>query len=181
MMLAIGSDRLAAAHIYAQLGLKVMPIRPGRKEPLTAHGSLDATNDHDQIDLWWSQWPDANVGIATGYLIDVIDLDGWDAQGNFDTVQDQPWILGAVETPRSGGMHLYTLATGKGNRAGILPGIDYRGQGGYVLAPPSVVIKSDQVNDAEGKYYWIDDLDLEAGHDHEPDSEWMVRIDGPKA
>lgn len=180
-MLAIGSDRHAAAHIYAQLGLKVMPIRPGRKEPLTAHGSLDATNDHDQIDLWWSQWPDANVGIATGSVVDVIDLDGWDAQQRFSRIQDHPWILGAVETPRSGGMHLYVLATGLGNRAGILPGIDFRGKGGYVLAPPSVIIRSDQVNDAEGKYYWVDDLDIAGGQEAGPSVDWLVQAEGPKA
>jgi hypothetical protein len=50
-----------------------------------------------------------------------------------------PAIHGVVSTPR-GGQHIYLEPLGGGNLAGVIPGIDYRGAGGYVLAPPSVLV-----------------------------------------
>jgi hypothetical protein len=61
-------------------------------------------------------------------------------------------VLGISCTPRAGGIHRYVRATGDGNGAKIAPGIDYRGAGGYVVAPPSMV---------DGKRYgWAQPLDL---------------------
>jgi len=165
------------AHAYVDLGLKVLPIKPGSKVPLTPHGSLDATDDHEIVHAWWQRWPSANVGIATGYAVDVVDLDGWEAQQQFDMIKEQPAILGAVMTPRDGGLHLYVSSTGKGNRARVLPGVDYRGAGGYVLAPPSVIIPNED-HDYGGEYEWIDDLDLARWTEDPP---WMPdKDDHPK-
>ena len=157
------------AHAYVDLGLKVIPIKPGSKVPLTEHGSKDATDDHEIVHAWWERWPSANIGIATGHGVDVIDLDGWQAQQEFDMIKNHPAILGCVMTPRDGGLHLYVSSTGKGNRAGVLPGVDYRGVGGYVLAPPSVIIPNED-HDYGGEYEWIDDLDLGKANGH---VEWM--------
>ena len=41
----------------------MFPLKPGGKEQLTAHGHLDATTDSDQIQAWWTRWPEANIGV----------------------------------------------------------------------------------------------------------------------
>jgi hypothetical protein len=132
---------------YAQLALHVFPLQPGQKIPHRGtRGCKDATNNPDQIKNWWQRWPDSNVGIATGHLVDVIDIDGpagaisWARSKKLPVTSDPDWndILGTVATPRPGGTHLYVAASGRGNRAAIDIGIDYRGAGGYVVAPPSV-------------------------------------------
>lgn len=143
-----------AALWYAEHGLRVFPLTPGSKIPLPgSHGFKDATTDPAIIKTWWRQTPDANIGIATGHLVEVIDIDGpagqqsridnWDRI--FGHVDDA--CLGKVLTPRPGGMHIYMPATGRGNKQHIYPSIDFRGLGGYVVAPPSIT--------PDGHYTWV--------------------------
>src|SRR5690349_6471908 len=99
------SAMISAARFYAMHGLPVFPLRWGRKEPLTEHGLDDATRDDRQVIDWWQHWPGANIGIATGHGVDVIDLDGWEAQVIFaEMIEQDPdldqLIIGAVMTPR---------------------------------------------------------------------------------
>lgn len=146
----------AAALWYAEQGLHVFPLTPGSKVPLPrTRGFKDATTDPEQVDAWWLENAAYNIGIATGHAVDVIDIDGPAGQqsrlANWDMLAAIP-CLGKVSTPRPGGMHLYVPAAGKGNKAGLLPGVDYRGLGGYVVAPPSV-------ND-QGRYVWTRPLAL---------------------
>lgn len=129
----------AAALAYAGWGWMVFPVRPGQKTPLTAHGLHDASTDTDVLRGWWQRWPDANIGLPTGRRFDVIDVDpgglGWlaDLRVDPDTTVD---VHGLVSTPR-GGQHLYVTPTGSRNHVNLAPGVDYRGTGGYVVAPPS--------------------------------------------
>ena len=84
-------SRKSRALEYAPLGLHVVPMhtiedghcsceavsdcpRPG-KHPITRHGVNDATTDHEQIDKWWTEHPDANIGIATGQASGILVLD----------------------------------------------------------------------------------------------------------
>ena len=140
------ANLLGAALWYAEQGQPVYPCRPLDKLPLPgSRGFKDATTDPDRIRAWWDNEPTANVAIPTGVLFDVWDFDGetghtsWGAYGFRDN--DDGWggetVLGTCSTPRPGGLHVYVSPTGDGNKAGILPGVDYRGAGGYVLAPPS--------------------------------------------
>lgn len=125
---------------YAEQGLQVFPLQPGSKVPYSgSRGCKDATTDPGQVRRWWAERPSANVGLATGHLVDVIDIDGPEGVRSWAAAGDLPPVLGTVSTPRQGGTHLYVRATGAGNRAAMRPGIDYRGLGGYVVAPPSVV------------------------------------------
>ena len=131
-----------AALTYASWGWPVFPCRPGLKVPATAHGLTEATTDREQIIDWWWRWPRANVAVATGHAFDVIDVDPdgadwWRRHGHVDG--PLPDIHGEVSTPRAQGRHLYVAPTGMRNKTGLAPGIDYRGLGGYVLAPPSVL------------------------------------------
>ena len=149
---------LAAALYYAQHDLPIFPLYPASKIPHRGtRGCKDATTDEPTIRAWWDRWPDSNVGIATGHLVDVVDIDGEPGQTSraknwamFDSLH----VLGTVLTPRPGGMHLYVPANPNvGNGAALLRGIDYRGKGGYVVAPPS---HTDQ-----GTYRWLRPLNTD--------------------
>jgi hypothetical protein len=141
-----------AALWYAKAGLKVFPLQPRSKLPYKgSHGFEDATTDAAVIRGLWLAYPNANIGLATGHLVDVIDIDGREGATSWAHVTGLPEPLGIVRTPR--GRHIYIPAAGKGNRAGIFPGIDYRGLGGYVVAPPSV-------NQDGVTYAWRRPLDL---------------------
>ncbi len=145
----------AAVH-YATLGLHVFPLQPNTKIPYKgSRGCKDATSDVKQVSAWWTTRETSNIGIATGFLVDVIDIDGEPGIASWVDLYDTlPPRLGTVSTPRQGGTHLYVPAVeGRGNKAGIAPGIDYRGAGGYVVAPPST---TDQ-----GAYMWRTPLVLQ--------------------
>lgn len=122
---------------YAKRGWPVFPLLAGRKEPAVKNGLHAATTDLNKIKEWWGMHSDSNIGLATGHYFDVIDIDGpTGIQSLAETPEGTfPDIHGKVGTPR--GFHLYIQPTGSGNRAGVRPGIDYRGKGGYVVAPPS--------------------------------------------
>jgi hypothetical protein len=154
------TDPLPEVMIYAALGWCVLPLwsivvpdpleapectcprgrlctSPG-KHPRLPHGVLEASSDAATLQDWWQRWPDANVGVATGPRsgIYVVDLDGpkaieaWAATG----------IASGWQSRTGNGLHhVYSVADDLPNTAGkIAAGIDTRGAGGYIVAPPSV-------------------------------------------
>lgn len=131
-----------AALAYTRRGVAVFPVKPRGKTPLTAHGFKDATTDPDRVHAWWTATPDANIGVPTGHLFDVVDIDGSEGIATMyngaQPLIDDLTVIGVARTSRDGGRHLYVPATGAGNKTGIFPGVDYRGAGGYVVAPPSI-------------------------------------------
>jgi hypothetical protein len=132
---------LDAALLYASWGWPVFPLRPRDKRPATRNGFKDATADPDRIRAWWTRHPDSNIGLPTGLAFDVIDVDVPDGAVSYTRLLDDgmiPDIHGHAATA-SGGLHLYIPATGDGNGVRIRPGIDDRGAGGYVVAPPSTL------------------------------------------
>ena len=130
---------LAAALAYGARGWPVFPLRPAGKVPegsLVAHGLNDATCDPARIRAWWRASPAANVAIRTGEGLDVIDVDG--PEGRAALEQHCPEVFtSAVAVATGRGLHLYFATSGLSSRAGVLPGVDVRGAGGYVVAPPS--------------------------------------------
>jgi hypothetical protein len=133
-----------AALQYAGRGWRVFPCYPRAKEPLTRHGFKDATVKPSQIELWWSAHPDANVAIATGGAsgLFVLDLDGADAIANVLELASAYGRMSCRAIVRTGrGFHIY-CAMNAGEKVpcgqGKETGIDIRGDGGYVLAPPSI-------------------------------------------
>ena len=139
---------LAAAALWsAQQGIAVFPLRPHAKIPLTGtHGFKDASADPAAVAAWWAEHPDANIGAPTGLTFDVIDVDGPAGYRSLADLRERdliPTVYASVKTPR--GTHLYMAVTGDGNTAGLRPGIDVRGLGGYVVVPPSV--------NGDGRYY----------------------------
>lgn len=133
-------DALAkAATWYATAGIAIFPLRPGEKRPATAHGLDDATTDPRQVLAWWRANPQANIGLRTGLRFEVLDVDpphGWASLAEMRAAGLVPPHIGYALTPR-GGAHIYLPPTGAGNAAGALPGIDWRGAGGYVVGAPS--------------------------------------------
>jgi hypothetical protein len=127
------SALLDAALDYAARGWPVLPVRPGGKEPLTEHGVLDASTDADVIRGWWSRWPTANVGIATGAPgPTVVDIDDIEAAGD---VLARLQATGAPEVATPRGRHFYFAGTTDGTVS--LGYGEIRGVGSYVVAPPS--------------------------------------------
>jgi len=135
---------IRAAVTLAHKGLAVFPCWPQDKRPATANGLKDASKDLDVIRKSWRVQPQANIAIATGAVsgVFVIDIDGLDAEIELRRLEAKHGELPAtVEVITARGRHIYFQMpeTPVRNSAGkIAPGIDVRGDGGYVLAPPSV-------------------------------------------
>lgn len=131
----------SSASWYAAQGVAIFPVQPRNKVPMSGLRWRDqATANSSQIAAWWRQWPNANIGMPTGLRWDVIDIDGPAGYRSYADLRDAgklPARLGRSTTPRSG-MHIFIPASGQGNAAGWMPGLDYRGLGGYVVLPPSV-------------------------------------------
>lgn len=134
---------------YAQRGWAVFPLTPGMKIPIAgSNGLKDATTDPAIITAWWTRTPNANIGIATGkssgvWVIDIDMKKGKDGAASLKAFAEQhadtPAPTQRVRTP-SGGAHLYIaydVRVPVRNRADVLTGVDIRGDGGYVVAPPS--------------------------------------------
>jgi hypothetical protein len=134
---------LEAALSYAKRGWAVFPLVPRGKTPLTSNGFKSATTDEAQIKAWWLEHPTANVGIATGAISGLVVLDFDKKHGGVETfnkyIEEELDCTYEVHTG-GGGYHLYYLHPGfeVRNRAGFRPGMDVRGDGGYVVAPPSI-------------------------------------------
>lgn len=150
---------LNAALSYAAQGWPVIPLHTvadgtctcesqsctsPAKHPLTAKGVHDATTDTATICRWWTEAAIANVGIATGNGLLVLDIDAkHGGLGSLAQLEAQYGPLPQTPTVSTGGggRHYYfRLPVGMaiGNRAGLATGIDVRGDNGYVVAPPSL-------------------------------------------
>jgi hypothetical protein len=135
---------IRTAIALAQKGLSVFPCRPQDKRPATANGLKDATTDLNTIRQWWGQERQFNLAIATGAVsgIFVVDIDGLDAEVELRRLEAEHGRLpSTVEVITARGRHVYFRSPEKPIRnsaSKIAPGIDVRGDGGYVLAPPSV-------------------------------------------
>jgi len=147
---------LTAALAYAAAGIPVLPLhtpgpsgcscrRPGCDRPgkhprwhprLITAGLHSASTDPAVLAAWWDTWPDAGIGLRTGVAVDVCDVDSGTGLEALRARTAGLRSLPAVRTG-SGGLHLYVAPTGYGNRVAVLPGVDWRGERGYVVAPPS--------------------------------------------
>jgi hypothetical protein len=133
-----------AALQLAQRGLHVFPCQPRGKTPACDTGFHAATTDIERINRWWHAFPDLNIGIATGTIsnIFVLDVDGTDGETSLRKLEQTHGALPpTVEAITGKGRHCYyKLGQHKiSNSAGVIgAGLDIRGTGGYVLAPPSV-------------------------------------------
>jgi hypothetical protein len=147
---------LVAALAYAAADWPVLPLHtPVRggcscrtagcarvgKHPRTRHGLSEATTRREQLAAWWQRWPDANVGIRTGRLV-VLDVDGPDGDLALAELEAAHAPLPATRRARTArGQHIYFRAAARvipSTAAQLAPEIDVRGNGGYIVAPPSL-------------------------------------------
>lgn len=162
---------MAAALRYAELGYPLFPCSPGTKVPITEHGFHDATADPDQIETWWSRYPNANIGIATKGLL-ILDIDGAENLWLIDNDQRQLDLCNAPVsiTPGGGRHHVFHQPAGRQWRCTegtLAPHVDTRADGGYFVVPPSVV---------DGKeYQWTPGLELDVSPEQLPEPpSWLV-------
>lgn len=154
---------------YAANGWPVFPCDPATKAPLVSRGLYSATTDEPTIKRWWSHWRDAMIGLPTGAATGVWVLD-------VDLKDDGPAQLAAlletngplpdtfVVDTASGGRHYYfQFAEGVRNRGKFAPGLDVRGEGGYVIAAHSVR--------DDGTFY-----DLATDHEPADAPQWLLEL-----
>jgi Bifunctional DNA primase/polymerase, N-terminal len=124
---------------------------------LVPHGVKDATTNRARILAWWTRHPQANIGLATGHTFDVLDVDGRAGTHAIRALAATHGLRSSGPLARTGGggWHFYLAPTGLGNvpPAG-LEHVDWRGRGGYVVAPPSR-------HTSGHPYQWIAGRDLD--------------------
>jgi len=169
------SELRDAALSYARRGWAVFPVRPRAKEPLVAGAYKSATSDLAQVKAWWTQWPDANIGLATGAVsgLWVLDIDGPQGEQSFEQLVGEHGgeLVETLMAMTGKGYHLYwRLPAGReqGRRIGVRPGLDVIGGSGYLVAPPSI-------HPSGRQYRWCD-------ADREPQlaPDWLRELEKPK-
>ena len=141
---------------YIKLRWSVIPIEPGGKKPLIKWEKYQKERaTEDQIKKWWTKYPNANIGIITGVISDVIVIDIDSKKGDeeyiakfnelHNTISQKTGKPNATQKffkhPKD---HTYH------NMARLLPDVDVRANGGYVIVPPSIHPNGTQ-------YKWIID------------------------
>jgi Bifunctional DNA primase/polymerase, N-terminal len=124
---------------------------------LVPHGVKDATTNRARILAWWTRHPSANIGLTCGHRFDVLDVDGPSGAHAIQELAATHGLhsSGPLVCTGGGGWHYYLAPTGLGNvQPRELEHVDWRGRGGYVVAPPS--------RHASGQaYQWVPGRDLE--------------------
>lgn len=186
---AVLESRLDYALRYAALGWWVLPLHwitvkrlcscgkacksPG-KHPLTKTGLKEASYDPDKIRRWLDQWPNANIGIVTGAISGILALDIDPRHGGDDSLDTIRSELGAIPDDvlaitGSGGKHYLFQYPGIVGRSttNLWPGIDSRGDGGYIVVAPST--------HASGQaYFWDAEADPLNGANLPPCPDWLT-------
>lgn len=131
---------LADAIKYLHQGWSVIPLQPlGKKPALQRWQQYQASRAEEaEVRKWWAAWPTANLGVVTGRAsggLLVLDVDGPEGRSSLRGLTLP--VTPVVQT--GNGYHYYfrSLAGGTANAVRVLPGLDVRGDGGYVVAPPS--------------------------------------------
>jgi len=168
-------DNLDAALAYAREGYSVFPIHSpmsGKKcdchlgdnctspakHPRTQHGLGDATTDVATVTRWWSTWRFANIAVATGPTSGIVVLDVDPRNGGDEELQrlvneNELLPAGPAYETGSGGSHYWFRHPGfkvTSRAMAGLSGLDVKGDGGYVIVPPSV-------HATGGSYLWYED------------------------
>lgn len=205
-----GPDMGRAARQLAERGFPVVPLHEPRsgngctclmdlackspaKHPRTLHGLLDATANLEKIKTWWGKWPTSNIAIVTGASSGVWALDVDPKHGGPDALARLEGEYGSLpETVRvrtgSGGFHVWLAWPADievRNSAGRLgPGLDVRGEGGFLVAPPSLHVSGRRYEWAGGKQIasapnWLLALAAVPPESGGPKTDWAAFVRNP--
>jgi hypothetical protein len=161
---------------YTAHGWSVIPIRSGDKRPLVRWEEFQYRRPRvEEVHAWFSGWPEAGIGVVTGAVSGLVVLDIDSRHGGEASLERLQWQHDRLPTTvecRSGGggRHLYFAHPGAllRNKAGLAPGVDLCGDGGYVVAPPSL--------HASGlRYAWVGDRKPKMS-DLAPLPGWVLRL-----
>jgi hypothetical protein len=121
---------------YARERKPIFPVDSKTKRPLTKHGFKDATTDENQIRAWGKRWPKAWFAIPTGLptTFDAADFDNPKWLTLYIRLRREVPQAAVALSPR-GGRHVLFAATGLSNSQN--GGLDWRGEGGYIVVPPA--------------------------------------------
>jgi hypothetical protein len=143
-------ENLNAALRYRKVHqFSVIPVRPDKHPYIKWEEFQKRLPSEQEIREWFTRWPSAMVGIVTGTLskVCVIDRDTPEAKERLDEVLPDSLLFPIADTPRGGDHGYFVMDEPLGNNAGAIPGVDFRGEGGFIIAPPSV-------NGAGRAYRW---------------------------
>jgi len=142
----LDADCLPAALACLARGWSVVPVQPRGKRPLVRWTPFQQSRaSRADVEHWFARWPDANLGVVTGAVSGLVVLDvdaGHGGEGSLAALERLHVPLDPTVESRTGGggRHLYFRHPGTpvGNRVGFREGLDLRGDGGVVVAPPSI-------------------------------------------
>lgn len=169
-MNSVRKGMLEAALGYCRRGWSVIPVHevtggkcscgntdcknPGKHPRVEWKKHQTSKADESQIRRWWKRWPSAWVGIVTGSIsgLAVVDVDGKKGQEALDKAGIELPVTVTVQTGGGGWHYYYRYSGGEvKTKAGLLPQVDFRGDGGFVVAPPSGHV-------SRGSYHFADGL-----------------------
>jgi hypothetical protein len=167
---------LQAGLDYVRRGWSVVPLRPKDKRPLAPWEPFQHRRaGEDEVRDWLARWPGANLGIVTGAISGIVVIDVDPKHGGEESLarlvlEHGPLPLTIEARTGGGGRHLYFAHLGDriANKVGFAPGLDLRGDGGYVVAPPSM-------HPSGRRYEWAAGPDETAPA---PIPRWLLRLVG---
>jgi hypothetical protein len=143
------------AYEYLDKGWSIIPISPKNKKPLIEWKHLQERQPtHEEVDSWFDQWGDFGLALVTGHVSGILVVDA-------DTPDAVVWCRENRRTSPFGvattrGQHYYFKHPGEGQRFpnvahnkirghGLfgVPHLDFRGDGGYVVLPPTIKVRDD--------------------------------------
>lgn len=181
------NERAESAIKYAKLGFKIVMLHGINKEgnctcskgascknsgkhPIYSGWEEKATSSEKQLVLEFEDHPYANIGFATGYNFLVLDIDK--KHGGYESIKEYGKLTKTVSVKTGGGgsHHYYKIPKGINisNKVGLIPGVDIRSKGGFVVAPTSI-------HKSGTSYQWIKEYSIADIEMVEPDS-WLIAL-----
>jgi hypothetical protein len=143
------TERFRAVLNYRQENLSIIPVGDDKRPLIQWKEFQTRLAREEELLEWWRAMPGANIGIVTGRIsgITVIDCDSPDAIAWVEECLPSSYLGPIVGTPRGGRHYWFKYTEELRTGTAFRPGVDLRNDGGYVLAPPSMV--------PGGIYTWI--------------------------